>query len=193
MKSSRSVTQGRRGKTNVISVDEGPRPDSTPESLGKLRPAFPPGESVTAGNASQISDGAAAFIVIMSADKASEVGAEPYARITGYAHSANNPGMLFDAPRTAVGKLLDRTGMELSDFDLIEVNEAFAAQVLANGKALDWDWDRVNVRGGAIALGHPIGSQRGAHHGFADPQPAPVGPRDGPCRDMPRRGRGSGD
>ena len=151
------LTKGRRGKTNTISVDEGPRPDSTLESLGRLRPAFPPGESVTAGNASQISDGAAAFI-IMSTDRASELSVDPYARITGYAHSANNPGMLFDAPRTAVGKLLERTGMELGDFDLIEVNEAFAAQVLANGKALDWDWSKVNVRGGAIALGHPLGA-----------------------------------
>ncbi len=156
------VTRGRRGKTDVISVDEGPRPDSTPESLGKLRPAFPPGESVTAGNASQISDGAAAFI-IMSAEKASESGAEPYARITGYAHSANNPGMLFDAPRTAVGKLLDRTGMELSDFDLIEVNEAFAAQVLANGKALDWDWDRGQRQGRGHCAWPSAWRQRGAN------------------------------
>ena len=186
------LTKGRKGKTNIISVDEGPRPESTPESLGKLRPAFPPGESVTAGNASQISDGAAAFI-IMSADRATDLGADPYARITGYAHSANNPGMLFDAPRTAVGKLLERTGMELGDFDLIEVNEAFAAQVLANGKALDWDWSKREYQGRGHCPGSSAWSEWGADPGFSNPQSPAIEPRDRPCSDMPRRGWGSGD
>ena len=146
---------GRKGQTTILDTDEGPRPDSSPESLAKLRPVFPPGETVTAGNSSQISDGAAAFLV-MSADRAEETGANVDVRLTGYSHAANQPGMLFDAPRTAVKRLLERTGMELGDFDLIEVNEAFAAQVLANGKALNWDFDKVNSRGGAIALGHPL-------------------------------------
>ncbi|MSQ07812.1 MAG: acetyl-CoA C-acetyltransferase [Dehalococcoidia bacterium] len=149
--------QGAKGQMQKVAVDEGPRPDSTAESLGRLKPGFPPGDSVTPGNASQISDGAAA-LVVMSAERASETGARPIARITGYAHAANEPGMLFDAPRLAVKRLLERTGDSLDDFDTIEVNEAFAAQVLANGKALGWDWDRVNQRGGAIALGHPIGA-----------------------------------
>jgi acetyl-CoA C-acetyltransferase len=149
--------KGPKGQTQLVSADEGPRPDATLETLGKLKPSFPPGERVTAGNSSQISDGAAA-VVVMSAERARATGAEPLARITGYAHAANEPGMLFDAPRIAVRRLLERTGERLEDFDRIEVNEAFAAQVLANGKALGWDWDRVNPNGGAIALGHPIGA-----------------------------------
>jgi len=115
---------------------------------------------VTAGNSSGIADGAAACVV-MSGDRAAAKGITPLARITGYAHEGNNPGMLFDAPSAAVGKLLGRTGLSLDDFDLIEANEAFAAQVLANGAALNWDWERVNVWGGAIALGHPIGASGG--------------------------------
>jgi acetyl-CoA C-acetyltransferase len=118
---------------------------------------FPPGTTVTAGNASSISDGAAAVVVTGEIGAASS-SSGPIARITGYAHAANEPGMLFDAPRIAVTNLLNKTGQSLDDFDLIEVNEAFAAQVLANGQALNWDWDRVNLRGGAIALGHPIGA-----------------------------------
>jgi acetyl-CoA C-acetyltransferase len=151
-----SVPQ-RRGEDVVVTEDEGPRSDATAPRLAGLRPAFPPGETVTAGNASQISDGAAA-LVVMSGNKARDLGVEPLARITGYAHAANEPGMLFDAPPRAVQNLLDRTGDSLDDFDLIEVNEAFAAQTVANGKSLEWDWERVNVWGGAIALGHPIGA-----------------------------------
>ena len=146
-----------RGRAETVSRDEGPRRDTSLERLAALRPAFPPGERVTAGNSSQISDGAAAAVVV-SEEKARLLGIEPMARIVGYAHAANNPGMLFDAPRIATTRLLERTGERLEDFDLIEANEAFAAQVLANGKALGWDWDRVNTRGGAIALGHPIGA-----------------------------------
>ncbi len=140
-----------------MTQDEGPRADTSLDRLGSLKAAFPPGESVTAGNASQISDGAAATVV-MSMDRAREIGVEPMARIVGYAHAANEPGMLFDAPPAAVGRLLERTGEKLEEFDLIEINEAFAAQVLANGKALGWDWEKVNVWGGAIALGHPNGA-----------------------------------
>lgn len=149
--------QAAKGQTKRVETDEGPRPDASRDALGKLRASFPPGDRVTPGNASQISDGAAA-VVVMSSEKAAQLGAGPLARITGYAHAANEPGMLFDAPRTAVARLLERTGERLDDFDIIEVNEAFAAQVLANGKALGWDWNRVNPRGGAIALGHPIGA-----------------------------------
>lgn len=149
--------KGRRGESTVVNSDEGPRPDSTAERLATLRPAFPPGETVTAGNSSQISDGAAAVVVI-SGRKAAESGVSVLGRISGYAHAGNEPGMLFDAPRLAVTRLLERTGESLEEFDLIEVNEAFAAQVLANGDALGWDSERVNTRGGAVALGHPIGA-----------------------------------
>jgi acetyl-CoA C-acetyltransferase len=97
-------------------------------------------------------------MVLLNEDKARCLGVDPDVRITGYAHAANEPGMLFDAPRIAVLHLLERTRQRLEDFDLIEANEAFAAQVLANGKALGWDWERVNTRGGAVALGHPIGA-----------------------------------
>jgi len=147
----------RHGQVVVVDTDEGPRSDTTTERLSALSTIFPPGATVTAGNASSISDGAAAVVVTGEA-MAEKSSAGPVARITGYAHSANAPGMLFDAPRMAVKKLLEMTEQTLDDFDLIEVNEAFAAQVLANGKALSWDWDRVNTRGGAIALGHPIGA-----------------------------------
>ncbi len=146
-----------KGQPVTVSADEGPRPDTTMSSLGKLSPAFTPNRTVTAGNSSQISDGAAA-VVVMSADRCSELGANPIARVVGYAHAANEPGMLFDGPRLAVARLLERTGAEIGQFDIIEVNEAFAAQVLSNGKALNWDWAKVNTHGGAIALGHPIGA-----------------------------------
>ncbi len=147
----------RRGAVVVVDTDEGPRSDTTTERLSALSAIFPPGATVTAGNASSISDGAAAVVVTGSKMAETSPGG-PVARIIGYAHAANEPGMLFDAPRMAVKKLLEKTGQTLGDFDLIEVNEAFAAQVLANGQALHWDWDRVNTRGGAIALGHPIGA-----------------------------------
>ncbi|MEE9284895.1 MAG: acetyl-CoA C-acetyltransferase [Dehalococcoidia bacterium] len=147
----------RRREVVVIERDEGPRPDSTPEALARLAPAFPPGETVTAGNASQISDGAAS-VVVLSDKRARDLGVEPMARIAGYAHVGIDPAWLFEAPTMAVQRLLERTGRQLDDYDLIEVNEAFAAQVLANGQELGWNWDRVNVNGGAIALGHPIGA-----------------------------------
>jgi len=146
-----------RAGTVEVKRDEAPRADTSIVKLAKLGTVFQETGCVTAGNSSSIADGAAA-VVVSSQDKAMKAGVKPVARITGYAHAANEPGWLFDAPPAAVEKLLARTGESLKDFDLIEVNEAFAAQVVANGKALGWDTDRVNVWGGAIALGHPIGA-----------------------------------
>jgi acetyl-CoA C-acetyltransferase len=152
---------GRKGPT-VVSADEGPRADTTAESLGKLRPAFPgKGDnstlSVTAGNASSLNDGAAA-VVVTSEAYAREHGLTILARITGYATGAGDPQDLFFAPIAAVKNLMAKTGRSIGDYDLIEANEAFASQALADGKGLEWDADRVNVHGGAIALGHPIGA-----------------------------------
>ena len=141
----------------VITKDEGPRADATLEALAKLSPAFPPWKIVTPGNASQISDGAAA-LVVSSETRANALGLRPLAYIRDYAWVANEPSRLFEAPALAIDKLLKKSKRIITDFDLLEVNEAFAAQILANGKTLHWDWDRVNVKGGAIALGHPIGA-----------------------------------
>jgi acetyl-CoA C-acetyltransferase len=154
--------RSRKGVTTV-DADEGPRKDSTVESLGKLRPAFqheavPANElSVTAGNASSLNDGAAA-LVVTSAAYAKEHGLEVMARITGYATGATEPQDLFFAPIVAMQNLMKQGNRKIGDYDLIEANEAFASQALADGQALGWDWDRVNVHGGAIALGHPIGA-----------------------------------
>ena len=149
------TVRGKKGDT-VVSADEGPRSDSTLDALARLNPAFQPdGGSVTAGNAPGITDGAAA-VVITSEDALD--GATPLARITGYAQADVAPEWLFEAPISGVRRLLDRIGGSVDDFDLIEINEAFAAQVLADGNELGFDWDRVNVNGGAIALGHPIGA-----------------------------------
>jgi acetyl-CoA C-acetyltransferase len=144
--------------TVVVDKDEPIRSDSTLEALAKLKPAFvSEGGTVTAGNAPGLSDGASATVVVDQAfAKANRL--TELARITGYASAAITPRYIFAAPTRAVKRLLERTGMKIGDFELIEVNEAFAAQALANGKELDWDWSRVNVNGGAIALGHPIGS-----------------------------------
>ena len=152
---------GRKGPM-IVSVDEGPRGDTTAESLAKLRPAFPgKGDqadlSVTAGNASSLNDGAAA-VVVTSEAFALENGLTIMARITGYATGAVNPQDLFFAPITAVRNLMAKNGTTINDYDLIEANEAFASQSLADGEGLGWDADRVNVNGGAIALGHPIGA-----------------------------------
>jgi len=153
---------GRKGPTTV-DTDEGPRKDTTMDSLAKLRPAFPPKSgpaddlSVTAGNASSLNDGAAALVVTSEA-YARAHGLTILARVTGYATGAGNPQDLFFAPITAVRNLMDKTGTSIGDFDLIEANEAFASQALADGDELGWLWDRVNVNGGAIALGHPIGA-----------------------------------
>ena len=141
----------------VVDTDEPIRADTSLEALTKLKPVFLEGGSVTAGNAPGLSDGASATVVV-DQEFARANGLNPMARITGYASAAIEPRYIFAAPTRAVRKLLARTGMKISDFDLIEVNEAFAAQALSNGKELDWDWSRVNVNGGAVALGHPIGS-----------------------------------
>jgi len=150
----------RKGQPNIFDTDETPRRDTTIEALAKLQPAFVEGGKVTAGNAPGLNDGAAATVVA-SREKAESLQIKPMARIVGYTHSAVEPKYLFDAPSKAIPKLLEKIGWELKDVDLIEVNEAFAAQVLANGYALrdkGWDWEKVNVNGGAIALGHPIGA-----------------------------------
>jgi acetyl-CoA C-acetyltransferase len=141
----------------VIDTDESIRTDTSLEALSRLVPVFQQGGTVTAGNAPALSDGASATVVV-DQEFARVHGIEALARITGYASAAITPRYIFAAPTRAVHLLLERTGLQINDFDLIEVNEAFAAQTLANGKELDWDWSRVNVNGGAIALGHPIGS-----------------------------------
>jgi acetyl-CoA C-acetyltransferase len=148
-----------KGKFTVVDTDEGPRRDTSLEILAKLKPAFKPDGRVTAGNAPGLNDGAAA-VVVMSREKAEQLGKQPLARIVGYAQAAVEPAWLFIAPARAMPKLLDKIGWKLGDVDLIEVNEAFAAQALADGKdmqKLGWDWRKVNVNGGAVALGHPIG------------------------------------
>jgi len=179
---------GKKGTTSVC-VDEGPRRDTSLEQLGKLRPAFPndapkdmtPDQlTVTAGNAPGLNDGGSALVVTSEA-YATAHGLPILARITGYATGGGEPRDLFFAPIVAVNNLMQRTGAKIGDYDLIEANEAFAAQALADGQALKWDWDRVNVNGGAIALGHPIGASgarilttllyamrdRGVHTGMA--------------------------
>ena len=153
---------GKKGPT-VVDTDESPRKDTTAETLAKLRPAFPGknGDSddltVTAGNASSLNDGAAALVVV-SEEYAEAHNLEILGRITGYATGATNPEDLFFAPIKAVRNLMKKTGTSIGDYDLIEANEAFASQALADGEELGWDWKRVNVNGGAIALGHPIGA-----------------------------------
>jgi acetyl-CoA C-acetyltransferase len=151
------TVDGRKGPTTV-SRDEAPRADTSVEALARLKPAFQPdGGTVTAGNAPGITDGAAA-VVVASSEAVERDGLQPMARITGYAQADVAPEWLFEAPVHGVRRLLDKLGTTLDEFDLIEINEAFAAQVLADGNQLGFDWDRVNVNGGAIALGHPIGA-----------------------------------
>jgi acetyl-CoA C-acetyltransferase len=147
----------KKGDPVVIDTDEGPRRDTTVESLAKLRPAFKEGGTVTAGNAPSVNDGASA-LVVASRESAERLGKAPLARILGYTTGGTAPEMLFYAPVVAVRKLLDKLSLKIGDFDLIEANEAFAAQALADGNELGWDWSRVNVNGGAVALGHPIGA-----------------------------------
>jgi acetyl-CoA C-acetyltransferase len=176
---------GRKGPT-VVDTDEGPRKDTTAESLARLRPAFgdktskPDELSVTAGNASSLNDGASALVVTSEA-YARAHGLTIMARISNYATGAVEPKELFFAPIFAVQNLMKKDGATINDYDLIEANEAFASQALADGAGLGWDWNRVNVNGGAIALGHPIGASgarvlttllyamqdRGAHRGLA--------------------------
>ncbi|MGE5620721.1 MAG: thiolase family protein [Sphingomonadaceae bacterium] len=140
----------------LIEIDEGPRRDTSMEALARLAPSFERGGTVTAGNSPGLSDGAAA-LVLASDSRARERGWPVRARITGCVSANLEPRWLFDAPAEAVKRLLERTGLALEDVDLIEINEAFAATVLAAERVLGWDRDRVNVKGGALALGHPIG------------------------------------
>lgn len=151
---------GKKGQVRVFDTDETPRRDTSLDVLASLKPAFQKDGKVTAGNAPGLNDGAAA-VVVASRSKADAMGAKPLARIVGQAQAAVEPKYLFIAPAKAIPRLLDKVGWTLADVDLIELNEAFAAQVLADGYALadmGWDWDKVNVNGGGIALGHPIGA-----------------------------------
>jgi acetyl-CoA C-acetyltransferase len=150
--------KGKKGDT-VVDTDEGPRADTTADVLAKLRPAFGKGDdaTVTAGNASSLNDGGAALVVVSQA-YAEAHGLTVLARIEAYATGAVSPQDLFFAPITAVRNLMKKQGTSIGDYDLIEANEAFASQALADGAGLEWNWDRVNVNGGAIALGHPIGA-----------------------------------
>jgi len=147
----------RKGDPCQFDTDEGPRADATAEALGKLKPAFDKNGLVTAGNASTINDGAAA-LVVMSAEAAKARGVKPLAKITGYASGGTDPKWVMMAPVEAVKNLEARTGKKLGSYDLIELNEAFAAQCVAVRKVWSADAARVNVNGGAIALGHPIGA-----------------------------------
>jgi len=142
--------------TRVFDTDEGVRPDTSEEALAKLRPAFKAGGTVTAGNSSQTSDGAAA-VVVMAADKARDLGLKPLATFRSFAVGGVEPDVMGIGPVVAVPKALKLAGIRLEDVDLIELNEAFAAQSLAVIKELEMDPSRVNVNGGAIALGHPLG------------------------------------
>lgn len=170
----------RRGDPVVFKDDEHPKHGTTAEKLGKLRPAFKKGGTVTAGNASGINDGAAALLV-MRASTASSLGLEPIATIAAYASAGVDPAIMGTGPIPASKKCLQRAGWTVDDLDLIEANEAFAAQALSVNKEMGWDTDKVNVNGGAIAMGHPIGAsgarvlvtllhemkRRGAHKGLA--------------------------
>lgn len=171
----------RKGDPVVVAADESVRGETTAEGLAKLGPVTRSKDGIiTAGNAPGLNDGGAA-LVVMSAQRVKETGAKPLARVTGYATGGGEPKDLFFAPIDAVQRLMKKLGVGIGHFDLIEANEAFAAQALADGDALGWDWDRVNVNGGAVALGHPIGAsgarvlvtllhaleQRGARTGLA--------------------------
>ena len=155
-----AVTVGAGAKARVVERDEGIRPETTAESLAKLRPAFKQGGTVTAGNASTLSDGAAA-VVVGTARAAEKLGVKPLARIVAYATSGVEPKDIFIAPVFAVRQVLEKAKLSLGDIDLFELNEAFAAQMLACNKELGLDEAKVNPFGGAIALGHPIGASGG--------------------------------
>lgn len=155
--------KGRKGDVTLFDVDEGPRRDASLEALARLKPAFRPDGRVTAGNASTLNDGAAA-VVVASRAYAEARGLTPLARVVAYGQAALESKWLFAAPAKAMPKVLAKAGWTLADVDLIELNEAFAAQVLANGYELadqGWDWNKVNVHGGGISLGHPIGASGG--------------------------------
>ncbi len=150
----------RKGKVTTVAQDEAPRRNTSLDALAGLQPVFKENGRVTAGNAPSLNDAAAALIIASQA-KVEELDAAPLARIVGYAQKAVAPIDIFDAPAQAIAQLLKKLDWSLEDVDLFEVNEAFAAQILANGYALradGWAWDKVNVNGGAIALGHPLGA-----------------------------------
>jgi 3-oxoadipyl-CoA thiolase len=169
-----------KGDPVVVHADEGPRPESTLERLASLRPVFREGGSVTAGNSSQINDGAAC-LVLATEERARELGREPLARIVATGAAGVDPGYMGIGPVPATRKALERAGLTSDDIDLVELNEAFAAQVLASMRELGFDHDKLNVNGGAIALGHPLGCsgarllgtlawelrRRGARYGLA--------------------------
>jgi acetyl-CoA C-acetyltransferase len=146
-----------RKGTTVVDQDECPRKDSSLESLGNLRPVFQKDGTVTAGNAPGLNDGASALVVVSLAF-AKAHGLAPMATITAYSTGGGEPKDLFFAPIIAVENLMAKVGTDINEYQLIEANEAFAVQALADGNALEWDWNRVNVNGGAVALGHPIGA-----------------------------------
>jgi acetyl-CoA C-acetyltransferase len=153
-------TIGRKGKVTIFDGDETFRRDTSLEALNMLKPVFQKDGKVTAGNAPGLNDGASA-VVVASRTKADQMGVKPLARVVGYHQVAVQPKYLFDAPSRAIPQLLEKIDWQLADVDLVELNEAFAAQVLANGYALadlGWDWKKVNINGGGIALGHPIGA-----------------------------------
>jgi acetyl-CoA acetyltransferase family protein len=145
-----------KGDPVTIHADEGPRPDTSLERLAKLKPIFREGGTVTAGNSSQINDGAAC-VVVTSEERARELGREPLARIVTSASAGVDPAVMGVGPIPATRKALALAGLEAKDIDLVELNEAFASQVLASMRELGFDHDRLNVNGGAIAIGHPLG------------------------------------
>jgi acetyl-CoA C-acetyltransferase len=147
----------RKGDPLSFATDEQPRAGTTAESLGKLKAAFKKDGSVTAGNASSLNDGAAA-VILMSAEKAKALGLPVLAKIAAYANAGVDPAIMGIGPVSATRRCLDKAGWSIDQLDLIEANEAFAAQSLAVAKDLEWDLNKVNVNGGAIALGHPIGA-----------------------------------
>jgi 3-oxoadipyl-CoA thiolase len=169
-----------KGEPVTVHADEGPRPDTSLERLAALKPVFRSGGSVTAGNSSQINDGAAC-VVLASEERARELGREPLARIVSSGAAGVEPGYMGVGPVPATRKALERAGLKAADVDLVELNEAFAAQVLASMRELGFEHDRLNVNGGAIALGHPLGAsgarllgtlawelrRRGARYGVA--------------------------
>ncbi len=149
--------KGRKGEVDRISIDEHPRDGASLDSLEKLPPVFRKDGTVHAGNSSGITDGAAA-VLVLSEERAKDLDVQPMARISGYASAGVDPAVMGIGPVPAVRKLLEKTGLKLADIDLIELNEAFAAQVIACQRELGFDSERMNVNGGAIALGHPIGA-----------------------------------
>jgi acetyl-CoA C-acetyltransferase len=147
----------KKGDPKCFCQDERVRPDTTMETLAKLKPAFQKDGTVTAGNAPGLNDGASA-VVVMSGAAVARTGAKPLARVNGYATGGTAPEMVFYAPVIAVRKLAEKLGRKTNAWDLIEANEAFAAQAIVDGRELEWDPVTLNVRGGAVALGHPIGA-----------------------------------